>query len=464
MTQPPFRRDEHLEKPGIVGARWWHEGLKQADKGSRRTALKALLFVGVAAAIVPLVAIAECGKPGASGAAGGDDFKTDTRVALDMQKEYGWSFGATTEPLTFDGQSTQPFDRSQLKRMADDLRPGSSRLPPYYVPTLFQSPGATPRSVPSGDTTPPTPLADEVRPISTPAMDTAYRAGKALAALFDKRAVPAAVVVDLPGPEAVAFAAGAAHVFEPVFAFDNWPHPRGVVPAHLTLAAAAFYQPLFARTVLERPVKAPAMFVLDRARLAPYTDEKTQFDNRHLARLPTAANLTALGVKHVLYVVPKDGDVRESDDLNDDLVFYKASSIDVKAVGVSAFGPDPAEPALPDAGHFPDGGARPNDGPAYYYGRSAKSNEAFWLDYPWTTPLRGATSPTDVSPAGKQFDPAPRATAFSSGSPTGAAVKPRPASFGTVPIIVAVGTGVILGAALSRNGSWNRSSGSWGGG
>jgi hypothetical protein len=41
--------------------------------------------------------------------------------------------------------------------------------------------------------------------------------------------------------------------------------------------------------------------------------------------------------------------------------------------------------------------------------------------------------------------------------------RPRPSGFGTVPVVVAIATGVILGAKLFRNGSWNRAS-SWGGG
>jgi hypothetical protein len=41
--------------------------------------------------------------------------------------------------------------------------------------------------------------------------------------------------------------------------------------------------------------------------------------------------------------------------------------------------------------------------------------------------------------------------------------KPRPTTFGTVPVVIAVGTGVILGARYSRSGSWNRASGGFGG-
>src|SRR5271170_5569626 len=74
----------------------------------------------------------------------------------------------------------------------------------------------------------------------------------------------AMVVVDLPGPEAVAFAAGAASAFDPVFALDNWPHPRGVVPAHQTLAAAAYCQPLFARRASGSAAPRWPLLVLDR--------------------------------------------------------------------------------------------------------------------------------------------------------------------------------------------------------
>ena len=110
-------------------------------------------------------------------------------------------------------------------------------------------------------------------------MEAAYARGKSLASLFasvsETGQTPAgtktALIVDLPGPEAVAFAAGAISIFDPVFLFDNWPHPRGVVHAQDTLSAAAYYQPLFAdaRSTSRTNARLP-MFVLDRGRIATY--------------------------------------------------------------------------------------------------------------------------------------------------------------------------------------------------
>jgi hypothetical protein len=55
---------------------------------------------------------------------------------------------------------------------------------------------------------------------------------------------------------------------------------------------------------------------------------------------------------------------------------------------------------------------------------------------------------------GAAYVPTPRPTPFSGGVPAG---------FGMVPVVVSIATGAILGAKLFRNGSWNRSSGGWGG-
>jgi hypothetical protein len=288
-------------------------------------------------------------------------------------------------------------------------------------------------------------------------MDVAYRRGRALAALWKGTLKPPAnmggtplppaalVIVDLPGPEAVAFAAGAAAAFDPVFAFDNWPHPKGVVPAHTTVAAAAYYQPLFARHAAG--ASAPPLLVLDRNRLAAYSDDASQFDNRHLARLPGIAAIRQIGLSRVLYVTPLDTD-KELDDLNDDLVQYAKAGLSVKLLGADAFGPDAGDGAGPPSG--PD-----DDRPYYYYGRSIASNGWFWHDYPWVPLPPGASPPPALSLVGPSYVPAPRVTPFS--------LRTRPSAFGTVPVVVSVATGLILGARLYRSGSWHRSSGGWGG-
>ncbi|WP_438037266.1 hypothetical protein [Sorangium sp. So ce204] len=446
----PFERAEVLDKPGIVGARWWHKGLADAPKdASRRNAILAALgavgLVGVAAAIA--VAADGCSD---------DETAVQRKRALDMQRTFGWSFGAAQESVTFDGESKKPFDRAALARMSTDLRPADEGARAYYVPALFESPSAVPTLVAEGDPAPITPLGTVLRPIFTPAMDRAYRSGKALASLLLAARTDSglrrdiAVIVDLDGPESVAFAAGAAEAFDPVFTFDNWPHPRGVVKAHLTLAAAAYYQPLFARSV---PGPRATMFVLDRQRLSPYSDDATQFDNRHVARLPSADALWDRGVRHVLYVVPTERDTTESDDLNDDLVAFRSRRLDVGLMAANVFAADPAEPKPAN---------ETEDWPPYYYGGRAASHGWFWIDYPWGPPPRPAPVEPGAPRPAKSYVPAQRATAFSSGAASSGG-SPSPDGFGTVPVVVALGTGVILGAALSRSGSWNRASGGYGG-
>jgi len=420
-TPSTFERKEVVDKPGIVGARWWQESVSTSVP--RRKALFILGGVlGATAALGACVAVAaRSGEP---------DVKFEPRSALDMQKQYGWSFGATGEPLVFDGKSSQPFVRSALVNIARDLAPGDGRYAPFFVPTLFQVTTATPTTLIPGD--PPfVPLAEALVPIFTPAMEMAFGQGAALAYLLDARASDLAIVVDLPGPLAVAFAAGAASAADPIFTFDNWPHPRGVVPAHLTLAAAAYYQPLFARTRATR-TKARPMFVLDRQRLASYTDEASQFDNRHTARIPSARSLAGIGVKEVLYVAPNAVDKKEQDDLVDDFLAFKSAKIGLHVVPATAFGT-----TMP-----------------YFYGGSSSTSERFWDD--WKRPATELTS-NDVQP----LDVVARKTPFSGGTPDGS--RPRPTGFGMVPVAIAVGTGAIVGARLSRSGSWNRSSGSGGG-
>jgi hypothetical protein len=495
----PYGRDRQVDKPGIVGARWWHASLvDQAAQIARRDAIRNMLIAGgVIAGFGAMLAM--CVKAGGAGLLDSDADTSEARkTALEMQKEYGWSFGATGEPLVFDGVTTKPFESNALVRLPIDLAPTSSSLLPFFQATLFQSPAA---AAPSLTKLEPSEIAGfqalsrVMKPIFTRAMEAAYARGKSVASLFASLAeqdaqtpasAGAALVVDLPGPEAVAFAAGAVAAFDPVFLFDNWPHPRGVVRAQETLSAAAYYQPLFAEARQSAGAGRAPMFVLDRRRIASYTSDATEFDNRYVAKLPTsAAALRTLGVSHVLYVVPSSSDTtRELDDLNDELVLYAAGGIDVKALSLDMFasgtggasagaGVDAGE--APRVDPFPpaaDGRPAKADNASdkllaesgfVYYGGSRGSHHAFFVDYPWARPARPATARPASNP-GKSYAPRARASAYSSGSPSGAvASKPRPVTFGTVPVVVAVGTGVILGARYSRSGSWNRASGGFGG-
>ena len=442
MTQPPFRRDVEINQPGIVGARWWQDSL--TTQVSRRKVLRGMLIGGGALTAIALVGT--CGSAMFKSDPA-DDAKVEPRLSLEMQREFGWNFGAETESLTFNGVSTEPFDKTALVRMVKELTPSRADNLPGYVLTLFEAPPADRRTAPAGDPAPAVPLRDVLTPIYTAEMRAAYLRGQSLASLFVGRGNDVAVIVDLPGPESVAFAAGAADAFDIIFAIDNWPHPRAVVPAHLTLAAAAYYQPRLVQAKTKRPATAPPMYVLDRARLTPYKDEATQFDNRHSARIPTAARLKAAGVKRVLYVVPKDVFDTDLDDVNEPLVSYANAGIDVKLLGLDAFGIAPGP-----------GGV----GEAAYYGDSAQTHESFWVDYPWAKAKPGAAKgPARIGPL---FSPKLRTTEFSQAAAVPAATpdsRPRPANFGYVPVMIAT-TGVILGSRYSRSGSWNRTS--WGSG
>jgi hypothetical protein len=458
----PFQRDEHVDKPGIVGARWWQEGLASVDPVARRTALKGLIIgAGALTSLGVIIAFASASSSSAEKTEGADDdFRTDQKAAIDMQREYGWNFGATSDPLVFDGRSTSAFSRSALGTLANDLAPGQSSLRPFFVSSLLQAPGALRKTVPAGDPDTFTPLKDVLVPIFTPAMDVAYRRGRALATLFDEHhpnTSSIAVIVDLAGPEAVAFAAGAAGALDPVFLFDNWPHPKGVVPSHLTLAACAYYQPLFAKARENVTKNAPPLFVLDRTRLAAYADDSKQFDNRYIARVPSAPALAKLGISRVLYVTPTDADL-ELDDLNDDFVYTVKQGAQLRALAMTSFAS-----GLPLT--VPDGGVV--DGPTYFYGGDPTTHEWFWNDYPWSTPWvpKGSKPPVEpsFSRSGTTYVPVARPSAFSTGATAGSLSPPRPLMFGTVPVVVAAATGVILGAKMSRSGSWTRSS-SWGGG
>lgn len=397
--EKPFKQDILLNKPGIVGARWWNQGLlDEESRMSRREALVGMAVLGGTA----VVALAGFGALVAALSDDSESTSISERPALDMQKFYGWDFGARGTALVFDGASHAPFVREDLAKLPGIMAPRPGPFAKHYIPTLVESvlskPSLTLPDPQDGLARPDGAafkrLADVLVPIVTPKMQQAYAAGEALARLAQGR-TGLAVLVDLPGPESIAFAAGAVAAFEPVLLLDNWPHPYGVVPSHLTLAAMAYYQPRFAWRH-ERPHGQP-LFVLDRTRVAPYTESSTRFDNRYHARVPALENLAKDGVKTFFYVAETPEALAEPDDVNREL---GRPAQDV-----------PLERRAAVLADFQD-------------------EAAFWTK--------------------------PRVHSFA----------PRPyislARVGTVPVVVTV-SGVILSAALDRSGSMHRFSGGWSG-
>jgi hypothetical protein len=357
-----------------------------------------------------------------------------------VQRLYGWDFGARGVPLVFDGAVQRLFVRSELERLADVMRPKTNQK--YYVATLVESLFATPaQTLPEPadpqlktDAAPFQPLADVLVPVVTPAMERAYRVGEAFAKKLEERPYLAALV-DMPGPQAVAFAAGACSALEPVLLFDNWPHPKGVVPSHLALAALAYYQPRFAEQASQRGYAAP-MFVVDRGRLNPYSEESDRFDNRYFANMPSLSALAGDNIRGLFYVVASSSDLPEPGDLNRTLAagtrMPTSGNVAVRALALTDFGgDDPSEPA--------------------YFGRRRETDASFWSAYP-------------LDP-----DRPPSPGARTAGTTTsehvfvaGATKAPPPANVGKVAVLVTA-SGLLVAAALDRRGSMNRFASGWAG-
>ena len=373
--------------------------------------------------------------------------------ALDDQRSSGWDVGAEGQPLPLAGAQSVDVSgsadwRQAMPNLAWSLSPGSATWSPYYAPALFQSLGA-PRT--AG-------LRFAMWPVFTAEMALAHRRGEALLSLLIEEGVcrsDVALVLDLPGPESVAIAAALAPCFDPVFGFDNWPHPRGVVPSQLTLGAALYFLPSFERDRANRvraQVASPPVFVLDRQRLTPYGDDPSLFDNRYFATLPSHEALRAAGIRHVLYVTPDDRVTLESDDLNDDLVAIDDAGVDVKMLALSDFSeaplPDwPADPSCPAPAPI-----QIVAGPALFFGGSPGAHACFSFWYGWRLPAPGV-----VVPPSPRWQPPP---------PLLARCHFRPQARATFGAAVASGhahgwrTGVF---GFSRSGSLGRvHSGSWG--
>ncbi len=453
---PPFDRTDAVFTADLVGARWWQERLATStDPVARRAAL---IVLGATTAVVigaGVVAVAAAsGSSSPSPLTGGspllgDDLQSIQKKSLDAQRELGWNVGAGSSDLVFDGATTESLDAGALDHLEQLLAPENPTLTPYYVPTLFQSLNALPTGTPI-DSDPMKKLRDTIKPVRTAAMTTARGQGSGFAELFTSAPAGKAVMVDLPGPLAVAFAAGLAEKLDPVFELDGWPHPQGVVPSHLTLAAAATYLTVFEDAARARSRQAPPAFILDRNRLTPYTSDSDRFDNRYTARVPTAQNLTALGIKQLFYV--SENAAQEPDDLNDDFVAYKQAGIEIRRIAPGDF----VESNLPpqNAANLGSTGTTGSyqSQPHYYWGGGPTYHWYFWNHYGWGAPRYTSVAPIYTAPMRSTYVPTTRSTMFSG--------RARPAGFGSVGLFSAAGGRTV---GTSRSGSWGRSGFSSGG-
>ncbi|HEX8117517.1 MAG TPA: hypothetical protein VF521_09605, partial [Pyrinomonadaceae bacterium] len=289
-----------------------------------------------------------------------------------------------------------------------------------------------------------------------------------------------AIVVDLPGRDSIALAAGMADAAELILTFDNFPHPLGVTPSHETLAAMLYYageieSKQAAAKWGDGTTKPAPVFLLDSNRLETYKDADAQFDNRYLAKLPSAQKFQEMGVKSVVYVTPDRTRAEELDDLNEDFVEYKTSGLNVAMLPLSDLvGVD--ETVSRESG---DGTTRTEQQRNYYYGGSPGFHPFFFYAYPFYRPSPvyarrtgfaggrssssssgGATLPPSVSPP--RYVPAPRPTMFSgtriggrsSSSGAGGVGRSKPSGFGRATVRVAPSGGVV-GTRAGRSGYYS---------
>ncbi len=400
--------------------------------------------------------------------ASGDDNEV-SYDSLDLQKKEGWNVGSSEKTLTFNEGLTASDSRQKTWSGYDPnylisiYQPRSAQWQPFFVPTLIQS-----LSQPS--------LSTQIRPIKTAAMQETYAQAEGLRNLISQspNANQTLIVADLPGPSSVALGAAMSDTAQLVPDFDNWPHPLGVVRSHETLGAMVYY----AHEIEEKRSKvsenAPAIFLLDSNRLATYTDQDSQFDNRYLAKLPPTDQLKQRGIQQVIYLVKDQKQAQELDDINDDLVEYQKNGINVRMLKLSEFKPydEPVQAT--------NTGTAPVTQRNYYYGGSPLLTWLFFSHFMYRSPQvivmdrggytrsipRPSSIPTSYPPPA--YRPVSRPTIFTAsrvGTSAGSSGvgKTRPTGFGRTSVRVS-GDGRVSGTRTGRSGSYGRSGGGWFGG
>ena len=397
-----------------------------------------------------------------------DDEDEISYDSLELQRKEGWDVGSTNRPLVFNvglqkqvDSAGKPFasDLLDANRLIEIYQPRTSQWQPFFVPTLLQS--LSQKS-----------LQQQIRPLSTPAMDETYKRAEGLRELISQaeNATQTLIIADLPGPSSIALGAALADAAEIIPVFDNWPHPLGVVHAHETLAAMVYYANEVAGKKARLKPNAPAVMLLDSQRLSPYSDDSSQFDNRYLAKLPPPDQLKQRGITSFIYLVRDESQRQELDDINDDFVEYNKNGINVRMLRLWDFAPYDEAVKTPVPGATPTVVRETH----YYYGGSPLShwwfyNNYFYRPYPTVVVVRGgqgvslprSSSPPAIRPP--VYRPISRPTIFSAARVGGASGigRARPSGFGRTSVRMSGGR--VTGTSAGRSGSFGRSGGWFGG-
>lgn len=390
-----------------------------------------------------------------------DDTTDVDKDSLDLQRAQGWNVGSEERKLILSGR--QLLDSQQRETwqkylyqsaMLTAYQPKTPAWLPFFVPTLIQS-----LQFES--------LRRQLAPIFTPDMQASYQRGQTLARDFITNAQNAgetAFIVDLPGRDSVALGAGMADHAQLITTFDNFPHPLGVTPSQETLAAMLYYAAEIEAKQTTASATAPPVFLLDSNRLAAYKDADTQFDNRYLAKLPSAQKFQERGIKSIIYVTPDRTRAQELDDLNEDFVEYKDKGLNVAMLPLSDFAPVEETVARQQA----DGSTQMVTERHYYYGGSPVSHLLFFYSYPFYRPYpaymsrypeyaavargRAPSIPRPVSPP--KYIPATRPTMFSGtriGTTATGIGRSKPSGFGRTTVRLSPSRGVV-GTRAGRSG------------
>ncbi len=448
---------------------WWEESI------TRREANLRLAKLGTLAALLSVSGITQgCDN---------NDGIVEENDALELQKREGWSVGAESDTISLPdvtgldskgslSWSTYLDSTELLKAYA----PKRSEWNPFVVATLVQS-----LSQPS--------LKSQIKPICTPSMKEAYSRGLGMRELIKRSNNPETIllIADLDGKESVAFAAAMSEVADVVLGFDNYPHPKGTVKSHEVLGALVYYAAEVETKKEKRTDKAATVMLLDNRRLTAPQDSEREFDNRYVAKIPTADKLQSLGIKSVMYLSPSESQTTELDDLNDDFATFKEKGIPVTMLAATNFKPtvpitaaitpDAKPEEIEQAKKVPTTETTPSGQVTniYHYGGSPFFFPWFFWAFPTFIPspifypafnygYYGSRVPARISRP--TYQPVRRPTAFASRTTGGLAGvgKTKPSGFGRVSINTSRTGSRSLGTrSSSRSGSWGRSGGFSGG-